>query len=325
MPPILALATWLICFTVSAFYYRSGLSQQQNSPYWKFLPIQPSNNNWKTASYVYGGTSTTYSQATTTYSSAYATTTYSSAYATGSGTAYSYYTSGGTTYTSPAYTYGSSYASSSASWSSATPSSVSTYSSSYYAPSSSSSAWSSVVTYTYGDSSLAWSSVATAYDSWSSVATASGTWSSVATAYGGDSSSAYGYGSAYSSASYGTYGSASYSYGAYASDASSTPSIIAGNLAADDATSGSGSDDAKSWEDKAKLYMIIIIVLAALLGVGILGAIVACVLGRRNKVDGARPSAYRSIHDAESHEPKAPLYGAEGGASRYADPYNDRD
>ena len=61
--------------------------------------------------------------------------------------------------------------------------------------------------------------------------------------------------------------------------------------------------------------------LASLLGLGIIGGIIACIVGRRK--ENARPSAYRSIHDAESHEPKAPLYGAEGGSSRYADPYND--
>ena len=60
-----------------------------------------------------------------------------------------------------------------------------------------------------------------------------------------------------------------------------------------------------------------------MLGVFVIGSIAACVMGRRKK-NQARPSAYRSLHEAESHEPKAPLYGAEGGSSRYADPYRDQ-
>ena len=73
---------------------------------------------------------------------------------------------------------------------------------------------------------------------------------------------------------------------------------------------------------QAKLYEIIIIVLASVLGVGFIGAIIAIVVNRRK--EPARPSAYRSIHEAESSEPKVPLYGSEGGSSRYADPYADK-
>ena len=48
-----------------------------------------------------------------------------------------------------------------------------------------------------------------------------------------------------------------------------------------------------------------------------------CVFGNRGQK--ARPSAYRSIHDTESSGTHAPLYGAEGGQSRYADPYHDKE
>ena len=62
---------------------------------------------------------------------------------------------------------------------------------------------------------------------------------------------------------------------------------------------------------------------ALVLGVGIIGAIIACVVGRRE--EKARPSAYRSLHEAESTGTNAPLYGAEGGKSRYSDPYQDKE
>ena len=45
------------------------------------------------------------------------------------------------------------------------------------------------------------------------------------------------------------------------------------------------------------------------------------VRARRQKM---APSAYRNIHDAEMSEPKVALYDAEGGRSRYADPYSDQ-
>ncbi|KAI0709601.1 hypothetical protein C8T65DRAFT_609190 [Cerioporus squamosus] len=102
---------------------------------------------------------------------------------------------------------------------------------------------------------------------------------------------------------------------------STQPAKIAGNLA-EEGDDNSGTD----WKSKAHLYEIIIIALASALGLGIIGAIIACVVGRKKKdSNGPRPSAYRTIHEAESSEPKAPLYGAEGGQSRYSDPYADKE
>ncbi|RDX54909.1 hypothetical protein OH76DRAFT_848874 [Lentinus brumalis] len=100
----------------------------------------------------------------------------------------------------------------------------------------------------------------------------------------------------------------------------STPAKIAGNLAEE------GDDNSDTdWKSKAHLYEIIIIALASVLGLGVIGAIIACVVSRKKKDNGPRPSAYRNIHDAESTEPKIPLYGAEGGQSRYSDPYGDKE
>ena len=65
--------------------------------------------------------------------------------------------------------------------------------------------------------------------------------------------------------------------------------------------------------------------LASLLGVAVIGGLIACIAGCRRKKDATGPSAYRSLHDAEAREPKAPLYGAEGGSSRYSDPYQDKE
>ena len=107
-----------------------------------------------------------------------------------------------------------------------------------------------------------------------------------------------------------------YSYTAYGTPAAK----VAGDLAE---TDGSSGNDNNSWKNKAHLYEIIIIVLASVLGVGIIGAIIACVVGRRK--EKARPSAYRSLHEAESTGTNAPLYGAEGGKSRYSDPYQDKE
>ena len=102
---------------------------------------------------------------------------------------------------------------------------------------------------------------------------------------------------------------------------SGTPATqIAGNLA--DTGSSSGSSD-NFWRHRAQLFEILMVVFASLFGLAVVGGIVMCVLGRRG--NNARPSAYRSIHDNESSGTHAPLYGAEGGQSRYADPYHDKE
>ena len=90
------------------------------------------------------------------------------------------------------------------------------------------------------------------------------------------------------------------------------------------AADGSDNDgDADSWKNKAHLYEIIIIVLASVLGVGVVGGIIGCIVSSRKAK--TNHSAYRTIHDAESKTTSAPLYGAEGGQSRYADPYADKE
>ncbi|KAH9929586.1 uncharacterized protein BXZ73DRAFT_90427 [Epithele typhae] len=210
---------------MSAFYYRSGLDQQSNSPYYKFMPIQPSNDNWKTAGAMNG------------YTSAFASYASSSAYTTSDSVAYA--TSGSSAYM--------------------------TSNSSAYATTDSSA-------YATSDSSAYATSSTSVYDS---SAYPRPPFPSTP-AY---TSSAY----SYSSASSSDYGD-------------DKDTLIAQGAVANDGTSGEDS-----WEKKAKLYEIIIIVLAALLGLGILGGIIAVV----------------------SHESKGALYGAEGGSSRYADPYAD--
>ncbi|KAI1795540.1 hypothetical protein LXA43DRAFT_970466 [Ganoderma leucocontextum] len=95
---------------------------------------------------------------------------------------------------------------------------------------------------------------------------------------------------------------------------------IAGNLA-DTGDSSSTNDD--YWKHRAELFEILMIVFASLFGLTAIGSIVMCVRGRGG--GKAQPSAYRSIHETESSGTHAPLYGAEGGQSRYADPYHDKE
>ncbi|TFK79250.1 hypothetical protein K466DRAFT_668172 [Polyporus arcularius HHB13444] len=114
-------------------------------------------------------------------------------------------------------------------------------------------------------------------------------------------------------------GSAAYTY---ASDPSSTAAVkAAGNLAETDDDDLNGQVD--YYKSKAKTYEIVMFALAGALGLGIVGAIVAVIVARRTKNASSRPSAYRTIHEAESREPKAALYDAEGGQSRYSDAYHD--
>ena len=106
-----------------------------------------------------------------------------------------------------------------------------------------------------------------------------------------------------------------------AAGSSGTPATqIAGNLAD---TGDSTSSSENFWRHRAQLFEILMVVFASLFGVAVVGGIVMCVFGNRGQK--ARPSAYRSIHDTESSGTHAPLYGAEGGQSRYADPYHDKE
>ena len=184
------------------------------------------------------------------------------------------------------------------------------------------------------------------WDSGVSVAVSSlgySTGASVVTSTLAASASAYTYASDPSSAYY-TYASDPSSTASYASgaDPSGTAAIkAAGNLAeTDDEDLNNQVDYYKNkvrisllyipacmlgvhmLSLQAKTYEIVTFALAGALGLGIIAAIVAVVMARRNKAS-ARPSAYRSIHEAESSEPKAALYDAEGGHSRYSDPYHD--
>ncbi|KAI0756339.1 hypothetical protein C8Q80DRAFT_1128042 [Daedaleopsis nitida] len=92
----------------------------------------------------------------------------------------------------------------------------------------------------------------------------------------------------------------------------------AGNLATeDDEASGD------NWKSKAQLFEILTIVFAGLFAVLLATTIVMFVRARRNKRNGMRPSAYSTLHATEAFEPKAALYDAEGGHSKYDDPYRD--
>ncbi|RDX51129.1 hypothetical protein OH76DRAFT_353547 [Lentinus brumalis] len=179
-----------------------------------------------------------------------------------------------------------------------------------------------------GATSSAYSSAAAVTSAITSVASASGASSAPYTYATGSGSAAYTYGADPSSTAAYTYGADPSSAAAYtyASDPSSTASgtaavKAAGNLAETD------DDDLHSqvdyYKNKAKTYEIVMFALAGALGLGIVGAIIAVIMARRAKNASSRPSAYRTIHEAESHEPKAALYDAEGGQSRYSDPYHD--
>ncbi len=63
--------------------------------------------------------------------------------------------------------------------------------------------------------------------------------------------------------------------------------------------------------------------LAAALGIALIALVALFVRAARARKSASRPSAYRNIHEDEMTEPKVGLYDAEGGQSRYADPYSD--
>ncbi|KAI0720039.1 hypothetical protein C8T65DRAFT_706047 [Cerioporus squamosus] len=188
----------------------------------------------------------------------------------------------------------------------------------------------SAVVSSLGYSTPASGATSTAYSSATGVTSAPYTYAtgsgSVAYTYASDPSStaSYTYGADPSSTASYTYGadpssSASYTYGA---DPSGTAAVkAAGNLAETD------DDDLNSqvdfYKNKAKTYEIVVFALAGALGLGIIAAIIAVIVARRSSKASAQPSAYRTIHEAEFSEPKAALYDAEGGHSRYSDPYHD--
>ncbi|RPD82309.1 hypothetical protein L226DRAFT_564896 [Lentinus tigrinus ALCF2SS1-7] len=139
----------------------------------------------------------------------------------------------------------------------------------------------------------------------------------------GSASTAYTYATDPSSTTAYTYGTdpASSASNTFGADPSGTAAVkAAGNLAETD--DDNLNNQLNYYKSKAKTYEIVMVVLASVLGVGIVAAIAAIVSSRRRK-GSAPPSAYRNIHEAEFNEPKAALYDAEGGHSRYSDPYHD--
>ncbi|TBU48115.1 hypothetical protein BD309DRAFT_885129 [Dichomitus squalens] len=298
---------------MSSFYLRAGIYQSSNKPYYKLLPLPTP--TWEGyTSYGYQGSGGYTSGSNTGYTSA------SGTYATGSGTLYSSpssyntYNTGSGSYNTYNTGSGTLYSSQSTYNTYSTPTSTSSYNNGY---STSTYTTSTPTSYTYTSSYANGYTSASGYNGGNDYSSAPGNYytDSQGYTYTVASTSASGSGYYYYTNSQGyTYTVASdYSYG--------TPAAkLAGDLAA---TDGSSDSDASSWKNKAHLYEIIIIVLAAVLGVGIIGALIACAVGRRKEKAG--PSAYRSLHEAESSGTNAPLYGAEGGQSRYADPYQDKE
>ncbi|KAL7281511.1 hypothetical protein ACG7TL_004826 [Trametes sanguinea] len=104
---------------------------------------------------------------------------------------------------------------------------------------------------------------------------------------------------------------------------------VAGNAAVDEKDEN-GNDlnlPHGSITDKLKHCLPAIIVVAALAGLGLVIGLITCLVRRRRNRDAPRgSSAYSTVHFKDVHEPvSVPLYGAEEGSSRYADPYKDKE
>ncbi|OBZ70907.1 hypothetical protein A0H81_09365 [Grifola frondosa] len=130
-----------------------------------------------------------------------------------------------------------------------------------------------------------------------------------------------------SSAGTGSSSSSSSSWTGTGAAATASPGVLAGNLEGSNGSSDNSNNlnlPSGSIADKLKHCLPAIIVLAIVVGVLLIGGLVFCLVRRRSPGSGARPSAYRSLHAAETAEPThVPLYGAEEGSSRYSDPYRD--
>ncbi|KAH9858920.1 hypothetical protein C2E23DRAFT_855640 [Lenzites betulinus] len=139
---------------------------------------------------------------------------------------------------------------------------------------------------------------------------------------GSGSGTNYGSGSGYSGSGSGYSGSGSgYSGSGYDSE----NLAVAGNAAETDDQGNDLNLPHGSIADQLKHCLPAIIVIVVLAAVGALASVIVCLVRRRRGNGGARPSAYRNLHEADNHAPvHVPLYGAEEGTSRYADPYSDK-
>ncbi|PSR70965.1 hypothetical protein PHLCEN_2v13141 [Hermanssonia centrifuga] len=113
--------------------------------------------------------------------------------------------------------------------------------------------------------------------------------------------------------------------------ASTSPSAsterISGNLDVQDQVSDDNSSDNNgptgSVVDQLKHCLPAIIVGAIVVGVFLIGGITYCLVSQ-NRRSGAKESAYKAIHYAESGDHSRSLYGHDEDPSKYSDPYTDK-
>ncbi|KAI0645849.1 hypothetical protein C8Q79DRAFT_1010745 [Trametes meyenii] len=307
---------------LSSFYYRTGIDHKTNQPYMKLLPLPSPNqgkghslpsDSWSWSgsgnSGVYYSESVTYgSGAATTYTGSWPQSSYANGnygwdnkggnngnyggYETtstsyGSGNGYTYGDDKGVTYGSGnSYTYGND---NGHQWSQATPST--------------STVFTTTTIVHVGTTTVAWPASSTGYGS------------------------GYGSGGYSSSSASGYYGSSpSSSYGSNKGYEGENLAV-AGNVAGTDDQGNDLNLPHGSIADQIKHCLPAIVALAIVVGVGLIAGLIVCLVRRRRGANGTpRPSAYRNLHEADSHAPvHVPLYGAEEGTSRYSDPYKDKE
>lgn len=129
----------------------------------------------------------------------------------------------------------------------------------------------------------------------------------------------------YSGSGSGSSSNSGYSGSGYNSESENL--AVAGNVAETDSDGNDLNLPHGSLSDKLKHCLPAIIVMAAVLGLGLVIGLIVCLVRRRRGPGAARgPSAYSNIHDSDTHGPvHVPLYGAEEGTSRYSDPYKDKE
>ncbi|KAI0633580.1 hypothetical protein C8Q77DRAFT_1174556 [Trametes polyzona] len=150
-------------------------------------------------------------------------------------------------------------------------------------------------------------------------------WPAGSTGSSSSSGSSSGYSGSGSSSDEGYSGSGSGSGSGYADK--DNVNLAVGNVAETDADGNDLNLPHGSIAEQLKHCLPAIIVLAVVIALGTLGGVIACLVRRRRGGGGgAGPSAYRNLHDADTHGPvNVPLYGAEEGHSKYADPYQDKE
>ncbi|KAI0666011.1 hypothetical protein C8Q78DRAFT_995251 [Trametes maxima] len=295
---------------LSSFYYRTGIDHKTNQPYMKLLPLpSPSkgyslpSDSWSWSgsgnSGVHYSDSVSYgSGASTTYTGSWPQSSSVTSYGSGNGYTYGNDNGNANSYTygdDKGHTYGSSnsytYGEDRQHWSQATPST--------------STVFTTTTIVHVGTTTVAWSASSTGYGSGG---------------YSSSSSSAGGY---YGS---GSGASASSTYGAD-KDFEGENLAVAGNVAETDDQGNDLNLPHGSITDQIKHCLPAIVALAIVVGVGLIAGLIVCLVRRRRGANGTpRPSAYRNLHEADSHAPvHVPLYGAEEGTSRYSDPYKDKE